>query len=326
MKNYRYFINEALTSKYPLQILIKGKDLSGKTEDYTKSGMKEIYENYLLSVFTDEDGEYTKDIEEWQRNEIDFSLPILNFHNKGTNKILENKKANIYNKVEDFGISTDKVQFAKVFADMQNVAKTIYSLDDIEELKLPIIAKPTDGASAKGIEKFDTYEDARESKLEFDLWCECKDLDREFRAFIMNDEIILVTERVTNDSNDMSVGKKDANEKIDLIYIKQDMDKFPYMDDIGNIKKELDKKVNLDLYAIDLMLDKDGDLWIPEINGAPGLGPVEFIAIYRSWVELVYNTKVDKKNEDILNRIESEYIENHKKEYPKEYKSSLNPI
>ena len=328
MKGLIYFINELASYKKPLQILMRGNiGLTSKEEDFTREAMKTLYEKYIRLVLIRKENDYNTDEEvpENRRNEISYDYPILNFTSTD-NDFIEHKDAVVFNQIKDYAISADKKVFQEELADTcECIPKAVFSLDDIEELELPIIAKPAEGFSAQGIEKFDSYEDAKASDMEFDIWCECKDLEREFRAFIMNGEIILIAERITNTENDKSVGKKDADEKIDLVYIDQDMDKFPHLDKIKKIQKELETKVKLDFYNIDLMLDEDGVLWVPEINGAPGIGPSHFRALYKSWLKMAYNEEISEDVDKELKDIEETHRDNMKNEYPVEYKSSLAP-
>lgn len=326
------FLNERLIQdEIPqLQILIRGNiGLTSKEEDFTKELMETLYDKYIHLVTIDENGEYNKEdrIPRNRRyNKIKKNVPLLNFTSTKSEMSGE-MEAKIYNRLEDIQISADKLKFQKTFDGSEFVPKTVYSLDDIEDLKIPIIAKPAAGHSAQGIEKFDTYEEARESDMEFDLWQEAKEIDREFRAFVMNNEIIHIAERITNTENDMSVGKKDADEKIDLIYIDQDMENFPGFDQIEKIKDGLNENVNLEFYNIDLIMDTDGTMWVPEINGAPGIGPSMFRIIYKKFVEMAYDGyKLSQESEKELKEIEQKHRTSMKDEYPKEYKSSLQPL
>jgi len=329
MKSLKYFINELVSYNMPMQIIMRGNiGLTSKEEDFTKKAMKRLYEKYIRLVLIKKESNYNTDddVPENRKNKISYEYPILNFTST-PNDFIESDDAVIFNKIDDYAISADKKVFSKELGDTcECIPKTVYSLDDIEDLTLPIIAKPAEGFSAQGIEKFDSYEDAKKSDLEFDIWCEAKDLDREFRAFIMNGKILLIAERITNTQNDKSVGEKDAEEKIDLIYIDQDMDKFPYMDKIKKIQKQLETKVKLDFYNIDLMLDNDGELWVPEINGAPGIGPSHFKVLYEAWLKMAYNAKMSNDVNKELTDIQNKHRKDMKNEYPKEYKSSLSPL
>jgi glutathione synthase/RimK-type ligase-like ATP-grasp enzyme len=329
IKDFQTFLNERFAEhKIPqIQIIMRDIGLSPKQEDFTKRMLAEIYEKYAHLVLVDDNG-YNQDEripDNRRHNKTKYDEPILNFMSVSHTE-LEKMKARVYNKVEDIQIAADKIKFYREFDQTDFVPNCAYKLDDIEKLELPIIAKPAIGESAQGIEKFDTYEDAKSSKMKFDVWQEAKEIDREFRAFVMNNKIIHLCERVTNTKNDKSVGKKDANEKIDLVYLDQDMSKFPHMDEMEKIKEELSKKVKLEFYNIDLMLDKDGTMWVPELNGNPGIGPGSFTVIYKHWIEWVYDQKLSEEIDKDLKDMAKAYREGMKKEHPDEYAGSLSPI
>lgn len=308
----------------PMQILTRGTiGSTTKTEKFTKKLMNQIYRDYIRLVLILGKQSYRENPPPYRDNKIDKSLPILNFTSHNHNALVDASK--IFNKIDDYAIAADKTVLAKEFKDSDFIPKTVFDIKNIKDLQLPIIAKPCNGHSAIGIEKFESYDDAQNSKLEFDLWSECKDIDREFRAFVIDDEIVHITERLTNSNNDASVGVKDPDEKIDLVYIDQEMDSFPYMEDIIEIKNELQKKVNLDFYCIDLILDKDEKMWVPEINGAPGIGPSTFCAVYPSFVKMAYSKELSDDVINDLNKIKDEYDKNMRKTYPTEYKNSLAP-
>lgn len=331
IKLYGEFLNERfIEQEIPqLQIIMRGHiGFTSKEEDFTVDLMQKIYDKYVhlvLIAFKDGYNSSSRIPRDRKYNRVRYDIPLLNFTSKH-HVDLDKMDAPIYNKIEDLQFSADKLNFYKKFDKHDFVPKCVYTLDKIKELNLPIIAKPGIGFSAQGIQKFDTYEDVKDSKMKFDVWQEAKELDREFRAFIMNDKIIHISERITNTKNDKSVGKKDADEKIDLVYIDQDMKKFPYLKEIKRIKKELDKEVKLDFYNIDLMLDKDGKMWVPEINGAPGIGPSMFPVIYEEWVKLAYKQDISKETKEELEEMAVLHRNKMKEAYPKEYKSSLTPL
>lgn len=331
VKLFEQFVNERfIEDEIPqLQIIKRGKTgLNAKDEDFTVEMMNLLYDKYIHLILIREDDDYNDgpEIHRNRRyNRVRHGSPLLNFNSR-YHEDLGRMRARVFNKVEDIQLSADKVKFYKTFADSDFIPKSVYRIDDIEELELPIIAKPAEGYSAQGIEKFDSYEDARKSDLKFDVWQEAKDIDREFRAFVMDSKIIHISERITNLSNDMSVGKKDADEKIDLVYIDQIIDEFPHLEQIEKIKEVLAKEVRLEFYAIDIILDTDGKIWIPEINGAPGIGPSMFYNIYKAWVKMAYGQDLKQPSEDELQRVANNHREKMKQTYPKEYKNSLMPL
>jgi|688.fasta_scaffold285483_2 glutathione synthase/RimK-type ligase-like ATP-grasp enzyme len=331
IKLFEEYLNERyVEDQIPqLQITLRGTiGLTSKTEDFTKKLMETLYDKYIhmvLIVGTDQYNREERIPNNRRFNKIKYDVPLLNFTSSNHN-FVSDMRAKVYNKVEDLQLSADKKLFYLTFPDTNFIPKTVYSLDDIETLDLPIIAKPSTGYSAQGIEKFDTYDDAKESKSKFDVWQEGKDIDREFRAFIMDGKVIHIAERITNSNNDMSVGKKGIDEKIDLVYFDQNLETFKYIDRINEIMKELNKSVKLEFYNIDLILDKSGDLWVPEINGAPGIGPSMVLSIYKSFQKMALNIDIPVECETELQEIADKHRKLMAKEYPKEYKSSLDPI
>lgn len=316
-----------------IQLIMGGTfGLTAKDEPFTKKAMATIYDKYchLVPIQAKEDNPdlYNRadEIPDNRRISLNYDEPILGFCGNSPTKLLKKEGIKLFNKPEDCEISASKLKFHKEFDGAAFIPKTVFNLDDIEKLELPIIAKPSEGFSAAGIEKFDSYEDARKSKLKFDIWCECKEIEREFRAFIMNGKIIHIVERITNKENDMSVGKKKPNEKIDLVYIDQSMDGFPYLDKFNKMFNELGKKVKLDCWCIDIMVDKDKDIWVPEINSAPGISPSAFYPIYKNYLKLAYNKDIDDKSNLELSKMAEQHRKDMKNEYPKEYDYSLHPM
>ena len=331
LKTYSQFINERfIEHEVPqLQIIMRGNiGLTSKAEDFTVQAMSKLYDKYIHLVLVKGDDEYNRNPKIPRNriyNELKTDTPILNF-TSNPHKFMEKMEAKVFNRIEDIQISADKIKFYNAFDKKDFVPNCVYSLDDIESLQLPIIAKPAEGYSAQGIEKFDTYEEARKSSLKFDVWQDAKEIDREFRAFIMNGKVIHIAERITNTKNDMSVGKKDADEKIDLVYIDQDLKDFPLLKEIERIKKELGEVVKLEFYNIDLMLDKEGKLWVPEINGAPGIGPSMFATIYEEWVKMAFDQELSDETRTELAEIAENHRKMMKQTYPNEYKSSLHSL
>ena len=81
-----------------------------------------------------------------------------------------------------------------------------------------------------------------------------------------------------------------------------------------------------EFYNIDLILDKSGALWVPEINGAPGIGPSMFLSIYKSFQKMALGIDISKECEEELQEIVNKHRSMMASEYPEEYKSSLDPI
>lgn len=315
-----------------LQILMRGTiGLTSKSDEKVKELMSILYEDWIHLVLIKGYQDYNRNekIPDNRRyNEIDYSLPILNMTSR-PHVFLEHPRAQIYNKIEDYPVSSDKVTFSKIFEDSKYLPKTAFTLKNAKNLQFPIIAKPAKGFSAQGIEIFKTIKDLEKADTsKFDLYSEAKDIKTEFRLFVMNGRIIHLAERIKNSKNDKSVGVKKSDEKIDLVYIDQDLDTFPpkLLRKLLLIDTEVRQKVNLDFYDIDLILDTDDNFWIPEINGAPGIGPSMFLPIYREWINMVYHRPLKDYSENILKSIADQHQKFIKETYPTEYNSSINPV
>lgn len=331
MKVLKFKDYKLKNSDHKIQILMRGTiGLTSKSDDEVKQLMHILYKDWVHLVLIKGENEYNRSEripDDRRNNKIDYTLPILNMTSR-THEFLENPKAKIYNKVEDYQISADKVVFSKEFEGSKYLPKTVFFKKDIKSLKLPIIAKPKDGFSAQGISLFKTHKEAEESNDKFDLWSEAKDIKTEFRLFVLNGKIIHLAERIKNTKNDKSVGVKDKDEKIDLVYIDQNLDSFPQdlMKKLNDIHQEVKKKVKLDFYDIDLILDTDDNFWIPEINGAPGIGPSMFLPIYQEWINMLHTRKIKPESEKILTDLQSKHRNFMKKKYSNENEKSMNPI
>ena len=333
IKTYSQFINERYeTSDKPQIQIIKSSNpgLNGKPDMFNKKAMNILFDKYVhLVCFQgkeyDPEKYRTDGFEKNRKGKLKTNEPMLCFGNI-VNSRLKDPSLKIFNKPEHCKISVSKVDFTKKFSKEPFIPKTVYSLDDIKELALPIIAKPDDGMRGEGIEKFDTYDDVINSKLKFSLWQECKDIKREFRFFVMNNKIIHIVERIQNQKNDTSVGNKKPDEKLEHILITQKLDNFPYINSFKNILDRLSPKLSLDFYCIDIMVDVDDIIWCPEINTGPGVSPDVFYPIYKEWMQLAYNKEIDKESDDELSKIANDHIINMKNKYTKEYKHSLNPV
>ena len=328
--SYSEFIKiyESLNSDIePIQILMRGTiGLTSKEESFTRDAMETLYEKYIKLVLIKMNDDYNTDdnVPDNRLNKIDFNLPILNFTST-EHEFHKDKRSTIINPVSETKYSSDKKIFHETFKDSDFVPNAVFKKSDVGKLSEPIIAKPADGFSAQGIELFDTVDDAKKSNSKFDLWSEAKDIDREFRAFVIKGKVIHISERITNTKNDKSVGKKDKDEKIDLVYIDQDLDKFPTVKRIQEIADEISNSIDLDFYNIDLILDKAGEFWVPEINSAPGIGPSMFHTIYKLYMKDIVGSEISNSSDKELEKIASDHRKNMKAEYKDEYKNSLLP-
>lgn len=314
-------------NQYKIQILSRSTGLSNKKDFFILRLMNFLYENYIHLIVITGNKSYNKNpkIPSYiQNNYLLEEIPVLNF--SSNHHILLDKAKKVFNKVEDFLISTSKSKFHKEFSEYPFICKTVYRIEDIEELQLPIIAKPDNSSSSKGIEVFNTYEDARKSTNIFSLWSEKKEIQKEFRAFVMADEIIHIYERVKNVKNNKNIETKSLNESIDFVYIDQILEDFPYKKELLELKSIFSEKVYLDFYSIDIMIDKDNRIWVPEINAAPGILPSLAYPLYKKWLKIAFDISISPKAEHDLKLISKIYRDMIKTYYYIEYNNSINPI
>ena len=209
----------------------------------------------------------------------------------------------MYNLPEPMKVSGNKSDFYKMFSDSNFICKTVYKKEDAKDLQFPVIAKPDDGHSGVGIEIFDKYEDLEKSKGDFANYSEAKDLDREFRVLLMNEKPVLVHERVSASGNE--IRDKESDEQTEFTYVDQNISKLDFMDKVSGICKTIREKLKLGLWSIDLMVDKNGDCWVAEINSASGMAADKMARVYVMIYEDFYGEKLPQEFKTHLNE---EYI------------------
>ena len=250
-------------------------------------------------------------------------IPIINFTSEFTivNDLIEKKliaKKNIYNLPDNSVLVSDKVKFHKLFGNEYDfIPKTVFSVDECKDLKFPIIAKPAEGKSAEGIQKFDTYEELNKSKSKFDLYSEAIKIKREFRSFCFKNDVIEIDERLKiKDSEDFL---KNAKTKTDFYY-KMISTSYDKIDDLKKILKDCKKLTNLDFYSIDFAEDESGKLYVIEMNSRTGMGVEKMTKLYECVYEDFYSKPVDNETKTFLNSAVQEW----KKKYKEEKKLEIN--
>ena len=133
--------------------------------------------------------------------EISNDVPVINFteNSDRVKKLISQKifpKKNLYNLPEESEIVSDKVSFHKKFQKEKFVPATVFNIEDAKKLKFPVIAKPAQGKSAEGIQKFQSPEDLEKTKVKFDLFSEAIDIADEYRCFCFKKDILDLNKRV----------------------------------------------------------------------------------------------------------------------------------
>ena len=287
-----------------VNFLLAGEKIEGLTGKNNKRIYGKVNDVCLEKLFNSfyAKGDYKKDLE------VNSELPLIYYGGNSKEGLDFIKKYNIsedvmYNSPKAMKVSGNKSDFYKMFKDTDFIPKAVYKKEDAKDLEFPVIAKPDDGHSGLGIEIFDTYEDLAKSKGKFENYSEAKDLDREFRVLLMNDNPVLVHERVSLNENEIK--DKEADEQTEFTYVDQDMSKLDFMDKVNDICRKVREKLKLGLWSIDLMIDKSGDCWVAEINSASGMAADKMARVYVKVYEDFYGEKLPKELKNYLNE---EYI------------------
>ena len=275
-------------------------------------------------------------VDEYDKDDIIVpnDIPILWYgggpSNEESTLFIKNKKLvkkNIYNQQELLPLSGNKVTFAENFGKYSWLPKTVFSKEEAEKgaVGFPVIAKIKDGHSGLGIEKFDNTEDLKKSKDKFDLFCQFIDFDREYRVMFCQDKIILINERVPTVDDESSIRTKKAKDTINFVYVYQDINKIDegFIKEMNKICKDIKTVLDLNLWSIDVVIDKKGKVWVMETSSATGLGSVKMCEVYKAIYEDFYKEKL---SDEFLENLYTNYVvpghQNYFPKYKKEIESS----
>lgn len=236
-------------------------------------------------------------------DKVDGSLPTIyyaGFSSPGPEFLKNNpiKKENQLNRPDEMKKSGNKSNFYKIMKDSNFICNTAYNVEDACNLKFPVIAKPDNSHSGKGIIVFQTKEDLLKNKSKFDNYAEAIDLDVEFRVIVLKNRPILISERVPKKGN--AIEDKDKDKTVEFVYVNQDMDKLTWKKELGRIINEIKEKIDLDLWSVDLMLDKKGSCWVAEINSATGMAADKMAKIYMEIYDEYNEEKLPQQFKDYL--------------------------
>lgn len=324
MKDYRYFLFESSNDER-IQWIKNAPIKSSVESKKLKELIKKATDNFYIPSFTSDNKVPTLTKEQ----------PILLYYADkekeiGDKYLSENgiKQSDVYNRTDEMVKSMQKKDWHELLGDKEWLPKTLTNTKGIEDLSFPIIAKPSEGHSGIGIMKFDTYEDCKKEldkkDCKLDLFSEMiKDIDTEYRFIFVKDKLFLVHERIPIQSENKTITTKDPDESLSFLYVEQDLTKGDY--NIDNIVNEFRKDIDLDFYALDIMLDKHGKFWVIESNSAIGMGGNTLARTYEAIYKDFYNMPLPKDKQTIVEEICKGYYNEIKKEYPNELKKSKNP-
>jgi hypothetical protein len=261
--------------------------LSGDISDEMRVINTECLEQLFVLLASHEDSGIT----------LSQNLPILYYggHNKKSRNFIDKynfKLSNMYNTPDEMKKSGSKVEFAKMFKGAPWLPRTVFSKEEAiaGAVGFPVVAKVTSGHSGVGIQKFDTANDLKKSKDEYDLFCEFIDFDREYRTMFINDKCFMVNERIPTIKDNKTIRTKKSDEKVSFTYVYTDMNKIPtqWKENLQNICDEIREKLKLGLWSLDVVVDKNGKAFVMETNSATGLGAAKLVAVYKEIYEDYY--------------------------------------
>ena len=231
--------------------------------------------------------------------DINPDYPVLTYHSDTVNKLIKAgkiKKENVYNHPDHISKSGSKEEFHKLVGEDENIPKTVYSKNDaLEQLEFPIIAKPAEGHSGKGIQiinKPDLMEDVDE-KI-FDTFSEYIDKEEEHRFINFKGKPIFWMER-TPLNEKAKTGKGSAKSEMEFGYAKRRLSDLP-----EDYRKVLERfcKIYEDLpyMCFDVMKGKNGKVYIIESNAQPGVPFDSTVEAYKHIYEDFYKKPLNKES------------------------------
>lgn len=257
---------------------------------------------------------------------INQDLPCYNYGNKDELYDLIKKdvisKDNVYNLPENLKNVNSKAEFHQKMEGCDFVPVTKFDQKEAEDLKFPVIAKPSEGSKGEGIVVFKSKEEMsahkpKEDDVKFGVFSEKFDLKREFRVITVCGDMAYVAERIPTNEKAKSL-REDANlfPSTDLFKVEGTLaDRSSYewveMEDDKLTDKEWDQikkicpiaceKLGLEVMGLDFGLDSSGKIFLIEANSCPGLNRTQIIIIYLAIFKDFYGRMPD---EDTMKKIE----------------------
>ena len=235
---------------------------------------------------------------------IDPELPILSQNGRILNILLKEgrvKKENVYNLPEATSKSIDKKKFHEFIGEDENIPKTVFSKEDAETLKFPIIAKPGNGHSGVGISVIKSADELKDlDSNKYNVYSEFIDKAEEHRFINFNGTPIFWMERkAINDK--AKYGDGGAEEKMMFNYIKRNIDLIPKDYAAINIKF-CEKFKDVPYVCFDIMKGTDNKLYIIESNSSPGADFDITPIVYKNMFEDFYGRDISQEANDVLEK------------------------
>lgn len=216
------------------------------------------------------------------------------------------------------------------------VPKTVFSKEEAEHLKFPVIGKKNLSFQSTGVEKIDSKEELKNS--DFDMYQEAIDIKDEFRVVIFaskdkskKPELIAIFRRdpLNDKAKSLRVSESKAS---DFVWAQLSPNKIS---SYGLNKNTIDSmtewcsknKSFSNMYGLDIAVDKEGKTWLIEINGSPVFFSNWSLILYKKIFEESYRKEISKEANDELKELSKIYASLTSKDYEHfkvEDNSSLN--
>lgn len=356
IKNFNQFLNENI--KFNLSLYDDKGDKILPGEDIKKINMiSSTNTDIYFNIIDDKNKEApTKNINKiycdlmfnmidkwnWKSKKIDISLPTIDM-----SIILDNIRNDLYdkynidknkilNKFENKVLSKNKLEFHKILKDKYYIPKTEFTPENaIKRLNFPIVVKPIEGSTGKGITKLETKDDLNDFKKYWKNWgifSEAIQIRKEYRIIFFNDDILLFATRIPKSKKsrfmhgklEIDVKKINPKNSIDFLYYFHTEDKIYTMEkglEILEICNDLKNSIKLEYLAIDLAIDKNGKIWVIECNSNPVPQLNTLVKLYESIYKYRYNEDLSEETSFFLKKISQQCILNAIK-FPQMYRVS----
>ena len=260
-------------------------------------------------------------------SKIDKDLPLLFWTNQQRCKNLLvkgeiPKKELIYNHPEKFDPGKKDLAIKAQKMNAPWFPKTVFSKEDLGQLKFPIIAKKDNSYQSKGVEKIDTRKDLGNRK--FDVYQECVHIKNEYRIMIFKGKnspkvkAFGVFQRIpiNQKSKSLRVNEAESGEiKSKFKWVPVSLKKFENWKEVKPIARAIfDFYPNLNFVGLDIAVDVEGKVWCIEHNYTPGLVGNPSIRIYKYIFEDCFGKKFPP---DVIKHFQEKAAE-----YQKYYKGS----
>lgn len=213
-------------------------------------------------------------------------------------------RENVYNQPENLKYANNKIRFHQMMAGLDYVPKTVFSAEDAEGLKFPVIAKPRGGSKGEGVTVFKTVGDLRahDGGPRLDVFCEKFDLVREFRVLTVRGRLTYAAERVP--TNDKARSLREGEDVFDRASTRDSRSGYEWVEGTGELdKKQTDainkilpeacERLKLDVLGLDFGVDRSGKVWLIEANTCPGLNNDQVVCLYLHIFEDFYGRTPD---------------------------------